>query len=69
MKKYLNYTKKEALAALKQNGYALRYVREQTEEVCLAAVKQNGDALQYVERYYPSVAAVVKDEDYLKLGK
>jgi hypothetical protein len=37
-----------ALAAVKQNGYALQYVREQTPAICLAAVKQNGDALWFV---------------------
>ena len=43
-----NLKGKEALAAVKQNGYALQYVSEQTEEICLAAVKQDGYALQYV---------------------
>jgi hypothetical protein len=36
------------MAAVKQNGDALRYVREQSPEICMAAVKQNGDTLQYV---------------------
>ena len=30
------------LEVVKQNGYALEYVKEQTEEICLEAVKQNG---------------------------
>ena len=34
--------------AVKQNGYALEYVGNQTKEICLAAVKQNGYALRYV---------------------
>ena len=37
------------LEAVKQNGYALQYVKEQTLEICLEAVKQNGYALQYVK--------------------
>jgi hypothetical protein len=37
------------LEAVKQNGYALSYVKEQTEAVCLEAVKQNGYALSYVD--------------------
>ena len=41
-------TSKAALAAVKQNGYALQFVREQTPAICLAAVKRYGDALQYV---------------------
>ena len=44
---YENY--EECLAAVKQNGYTLQYVKEQTEEICLAAVKRNGYALQYVK--------------------
>ena len=43
-----NLKGKEALEAVRQDGYALRYVNEQTEEICLEAVKQNGDALRYV---------------------
>jgi hypothetical protein len=34
---------------VKQDGYALRYVKEQSEAICIEAVKQNGDALQYVK--------------------
>ena len=39
---------KEALEAVKENGYALRFVKNQTLEICLEAVKQDGDALRYV---------------------
>ena len=44
-------SEKEALKAVEQNGYgyALRYVKDQTEAVCLKAVAQNGYALQYVK--------------------
>jgi hypothetical protein len=38
-----------ALAAVKQDGGALRFVKTQTPEVCLEAVKQDRDALQYVD--------------------
>jgi len=41
-------TGKDALEAVKRNGYALMYVKEQSAEVCLEAVKRNGDALMYV---------------------
>ena len=44
-----NLSGKEALEAVKQYGYALRYVKEQTEAICLEAVKENGDALRYVK--------------------
>ena len=46
----LNITGEEALAAVKQNGDALKYVKEQTEAVALAAVKQNNYALMYVDK-------------------
>ena len=42
------WNEEKSLEAVKQNGDALRYVKEQTETVCLEAVKQNGYALQYV---------------------
>jgi len=38
----------KALSAVKQNGYALRYVTDQTEAICLEAVKQDGYTLQFV---------------------
>ena len=44
-----NLTGIEAIEAVKRNGYALRYVKDQTEAVCIEAVKQDGDALRYVE--------------------
>jgi len=34
---------KNDLEAVKQNGYALKYVENQTEEICLEAVKQKGE--------------------------
>ena len=37
-----NQTPDICLAAVKQDGYALQYVKEQTPDICLAAVKQNG---------------------------
>lgn len=40
---------KYCLEAVKQNGDALRYVNNQTDEICLEAIKQNKDALQYVK--------------------
>jgi hypothetical protein len=43
-----NLKGKVALEAVKQDGYALKYVNEQTEEICLEAVKQKSYALKYV---------------------
>lgn len=39
----------ECLEAVKQHGYTLQYVKEQTPEICLEAVKQNELALRYVK--------------------
>jgi len=40
---------KECLKAVKENGWALQYVKNQTPEICLAAVKEDADALRYVK--------------------
>ena len=40
--------KDKAIEAVKEDGDALRYVKEQTPDICIEAVKRNGDALQYV---------------------
>ena len=47
------------LAAVKQDGIALKYVKEQTPEICLAAVKQNGFALKYVKKQTPEICLAV----------
>ena len=39
----------DALEAVKQSGYALKYIQTQTEAICLEAVKQNGEVLQFVQ--------------------
>ena len=44
-----NLEGKKALEVVKQDGWALRYVKEQTPEICLEAVKKNGYALQFVK--------------------
>jgi len=47
-KGYIYLTELESLKAVQQEGYALQYVNNQTDQVCLAAVQENGNALQYV---------------------
>jgi hypothetical protein len=58
----------EAMNAVKQNGYALQYVTEQTEQICLEAVKQNGYALQYVTEQTEQICleAVKQNGDALR---
>ena len=56
---------KECLAAVKQRGFALEYVKEQTPEICLAAVKQCGLVLQYVKEQTPEIClAAMKNSHY-----
>ena len=68
--KYLKLTIKknlkgnEALEAVKQNGNALRYVKEQTEQICLEAVKQDGNALRYVyESFFENKTELLNPEE------
>ena len=43
------------LRIVKVNGWALKYVKDQTPEICLEAVKQNGRTLEYVEDQTPEI--------------
>ncbi len=60
-----NLEGEEALAAVQQDGYALRYVNNQTERICLAAVQQDGNALQYVNNQTEAIClAAVQQYGY-----
>ena len=48
------------LVAVKINGHALEYVKEQTPEICLEAVKQNGFALKWVKNQTPLIIHYLK---------
>ena len=49
------------LYKVKQDGYALKYIEEQTPEICLAGVQNTGYALKYVKKQTPEVClAAVK---------
>jgi ribosomal protein L24E len=58
-----NLKGKEALAAVKQDGYALRFVSEQTEEICLAAVQKDGYALQFVSEQTEKICLAAVHEN------
>lgn len=45
----VSYTYEESLSILKQDGYVLQFVHNQTPELCEIALKQDGYALQYVD--------------------
>ncbi len=38
----------DIILKVKQNGLALKYVKEQTDEICMEDVKQNNILLKYV---------------------
>ncbi len=49
MKYVKEQTEEICLAAVQQNGHALKDVKKQTEKICLAAVQQDGGALKYAK--------------------
>ena len=51
---------KYCLEAVKQNGYALRWVKNQTIDICLEAVKQYGHALKWVKNQTPLIIHYLK---------
>jgi Tol biopolymer transport system component len=53
----------EALAAVQQDGYALRYVHKQTYAICKAAVQQDGYALQYVREQTEEICLAAVQEE------
>ena len=59
--------KEHCLEAVKRNGYSLRFVKNQTDEICLEAVKRNGYSLQYVKNQTDEICleAVKQDGDLL----
>ena len=62
---YKYFTETESLEAVKQDGNALQYVTNQTEQICLEAVKQYGYALQYVTNQTKKICLeAVKDNGY-----
>jgi len=59
------------LAAVKENGYVLQFVKNQTPEIYLEAVKKDGYALQFVKNQTPEIclAAIKKDGYALQFVK
>ena len=57
------FDKNYCLEQVKQNGLALRYIHNQTEEICIEAVKQNGDALIYVQKQTPLIVYYALEEN------
>ena len=57
--------------AVQVNGYALRYVQNQTDEICKLAVQQDGYALEYVHNQTDEICklAVQQNGNVLHLVK
>ena len=59
------HTEQQAIEAVKQNGHALQYVKDQSETICIEAVKRNGLALQYVKDQSETICIeAVKQNSY-----
>ena len=56
------------MAAVRQDGWALEYVKEQTPEICTTAIQQYGWALEYVKEQTPEIciAAIQQNENATK---
>ena len=59
----LNDINKKDLEAVKQDCWALKYVKNQTPELCMVAVKQNGWALNYVKDQTPELCMAAVKQD------
>jgi hypothetical protein len=55
------------LEVVKQNGMALKFVKEQTPKICLEAVEQNGFALLYVKEQTPKICLEAVGDEGLAL--
>ena len=50
--------------AVKQNGYALKFVKVQTEDICKIAVQQSGYALYYVKVQTEEICKLAVQENW-----
>ena len=55
------------LAAVKRDGYNLRFVKNQTPKICLEAVKRDGYALKFVKEQTPKICLVAVKQNGLAL--
>ena len=49
--------------AVAKEGYALRFVQEQTDEICKIAVAKEGYALKYVQKQTDEICKIAVAED------
>jgi hypothetical protein len=60
-------TEEICLAAVKQNGFAIKYSQCNTEDIYIAAVKQNGLALKFCDYQSPNVCLAAVKQNGLAL--
>jgi hypothetical protein len=67
IKQIIEPTFEECMVAIKQNGLAIKYIK-QSPELCITAVKQNGMALQYIKSQTEQIckSAVYQNSHALK---
>lgn len=56
------------LVLVRKDGYALKYVKDQTPEICLAAVMQAGYALEYVKNQTEEICLAAVMQNGYALG-
>ena len=59
----IEMAKKEPLKAVKQDGYAIKYIKNPSEAVKLAAVKQDGYDLRFIKNPSEAVQLVAVKQD------
>ena len=59
----LNRPQRSVLTAVKQCGWTIKYVEEQTPELCMIAVQQFGWTIDYIENQTPELCAAALKQD------
>jgi len=57
------YDKSYCLESVKQDGYNLRFVKNQTSQICLESVKQNGHSLRFVKNQTEEICSESLNQD------
>ena len=58
-----NPSEEEKLDAVKEDGFAIKYIKNPSEEVQLAAVKQNGSAIEFIKNPSEAVKLVAVERN------
>jgi capsule polysaccharide export protein KpsC/LpsZ len=62
-----NQTLELCEAAIKQNPWSTRFIKEQTAELCMTAVQLNGHVIQFIENQTTEICEVaIKQIPFLK---